>query len=120
MCMAFSVATYNVLAAAYASKRLYPRTPTSLLRATYRRSLLLPYLLGLDADILCLQEVDAETFATLQHGLSAAGFVAAFVQKTNGKPDGCAILACRDCAAWMRHTHLAYNDRSPDGPSSGH
>lgn len=117
--MAFSVATYNVLAAAYALQRFYPRTPAHLLDISYRRSVLPKYLLGFGVDIICLQEVEAETFATLQQALSPSGFVGAFTQKTNGKPDGCATLARRDRAAWVGHTHLAYNDGLGEA-SSGH
>ncbi len=118
--MAFRVATYNVLAAAYASKRLYARIPAHILDGNYRRSLLPRYLLRLDVDVLCLQEVEADTFAFLEREMSPAGFSGAFAQKTNGKPDGCAILARNDSAAWIRHTRLAYNDGSAGGATSGH
>lgn len=119
--MSFRVTTYNVLAAAYARERLYPRTPQHLLDATYRRSLLPPYVLRLDADILCLQEVEAETFVILERELSLAGFVAAFAAKGNGKPDGCAVLVRSERAAWMKNAHLAYHDGKADGgTSSGH
>jgi CCR4-NOT transcription complex subunit 6 len=117
--MAFRVATYNVLAAAYAAKRLYPRTPANVLDANYRTAALPAYLLRLDADILCLQEVEAETFAIVADKLSDAGFVAAFTKKGNSKPDGCAILARHSSAVWLSDTHIAYDD-APGGQSSGH
>jgi mRNA deadenylase 3'-5' endonuclease subunit Ccr4 len=116
----FRVATYNVLAAAYASRHLYSRTAAHLLDAEYRRHLLPSYLLHLDADILCLQEVEAETFAILERELPMMGYVGAFARKEKGKPDGCATFAHKDRATWIRDSHLAYDDGTANGAASGH
>lgn len=118
--MTFRVATYNVLAAAYADRRLYPRTPDHALDAGYRRSLLPQYLLRLDADVICLQEVEAETFAILENAPALEGYLGSFAMKGRDKPDGCAMLVRAASVALVRHSRLPYNDGAPNRAMSGH
>jgi mRNA deadenylase 3'-5' endonuclease subunit Ccr4 len=56
--MRMKVATYNVLATAYIEPTRYPLTPPEWLDATTRLPALTAHLIRLDADILCLQEVE--------------------------------------------------------------
>lgn len=61
------VVTYNLLADLYADSEysrtvLHPQCPPYALAIEYRKQLLLKELLGFNADILCLQEVDAKVF----------------------------------------------------------
>ncbi|TRY68862.1 hypothetical protein TCAL_05072 [Tigriopus californicus] len=61
------VVTYNLLADLYADSEysrtvLHPQCPPYALAIEYRKQLLLQELIGYNADILCLQEVDAKVF----------------------------------------------------------
>src|SRR5438034_6979626 len=72
--MAFTVATYNVLASAYIKPQWYPNTPNELLRPEHRIPALSQYARQLDADILCLQEVEDTTFGNLGAALAGCGY----------------------------------------------
>lgn len=118
--MSFVVTTYNVLAPGYIQPQWYPLTPPELLRSEHRVPALAEYLARLDADIMCLQEVEPETFAPIERRLSAAGFEGRFTQKREGRRDGCATFARRSSATWMRESSLGYDDSDPGQRPSGH
>jgi mRNA deadenylase 3'-5' endonuclease subunit Ccr4 len=56
--LSFSVASYNVLASAYIQPALYRRTSSVVLNSTWRIPALLQHITRLQADIICLQEVE--------------------------------------------------------------
>jgi len=56
------VVSYNTLAEIYANQGVYPYCPTWALAWQYRKDLILKELLRLDADLICLQEVQADHF----------------------------------------------------------
>jgi len=85
--MNFSVVTYNVLADAYVKRERYPLSPPEALRSKARRALLLSTLAALDADVLCLQELEPD----LLREVEALGYSGIYVAKP-GKPDGSAVL----------------------------
>ena len=63
----FRVVTYNTLAEPFTSspharERLYPYCDPSALDIDYRQCLIVHELLGYNADVMCLQEVDRKTF----------------------------------------------------------
>ena len=63
----FRVVSYNLLADLYADSDfsrtvLFPQCPSSILAIDYRKQLILKELLGYNADIICLQEVDNKVF----------------------------------------------------------
>lgn len=63
----FRVVTYNILADIYADSDysrtiLYPYCPSYALAIDYRKQLLIKELIGYNADIYCLQEVDKQVF----------------------------------------------------------
>lgn len=94
--MSFSVATYNVLADAYIRPEWYPFTPGRLLDPSARLPLLLDHLVALDVDLLCLQEVEPGPFAAMKRTLAPLGYEGSLLQKSSGKPDGCATFYRRD------------------------
>lgn len=55
----FSIATFNILAQTLINREAYLYAGKSVLKAKNRQPLVLQEMLGLDADILVLQEVDA-------------------------------------------------------------
>lgn len=77
--------SYNVLANAYVRPEYYLECPPEALDPVQRRKRLLARLHGLEADLLCLQEAEADLIQDLQRP-------GRFFQKGSGKPDGCAIL----------------------------
>ncbi len=58
----FSVLTYNILCHTYASQTHYGYTPSQALSWDYRKELILQEIRELNADIVCLQEVDMDNF----------------------------------------------------------
>ncbi|KAI9823909.1 MAG: Glucose-repressible alcohol dehydrogenase transcriptional effector [Thelocarpon impressellum] len=58
----FSVMTYNMLCDRYATSTVYGYTPSQALSWGYRKQLLLQEIREQNADIVCLQEIDADSF----------------------------------------------------------
>jgi mRNA deadenylase 3'-5' endonuclease subunit Ccr4 len=113
----FVLATYNILASAYVRLAYYPRTPESVLQPARRRAALLGRIADLEADLLCLQEVEKETFEVLRSALVPRG-ISAWLSGRPGRPDGCALLARQPVQIESVRT-LAYGDGKGARPS-GH
>jgi mRNA deadenylase 3'-5' endonuclease subunit Ccr4 len=118
--MPFTVATYNVLADAYVNPRRYRDVPAAILEPASRRAALLRRIAGLNADLLCLQEVEQVPFDFVLDGLSAAGYRGLWVQKGHGKPDGCATLWRSDPFSVEADHHVFFHDGSRGESESGH
>jgi CCR4-NOT transcription complex subunit 6 len=95
----FRVISYNILADIYGTQQLYPYCPVWALRWNYRRGNILRELLQFDADILCLQEVQADHFEKfLYPELKRCNYEGLYKAKTRpslgqeGKVDGCALF----------------------------
>lgn len=98
----FSVMSYNILCDKYATQTLYGYTASSALAWENRKAVILDELLGRDADILCLQEIDTENFHDFfRPQLARQDYRGAFWPKTRAKTmadkeaksvDGCAIF----------------------------
>ena len=116
----FSLATYNILAQAYITPERYPRTPATVLASTWRRPALVHHVVTLAADVVCLQEVEDETFTAVQQVLEPRGYIGHFARKESGKPDGCATFIRRSALTLRRVHHLRYTDGSGTEPHSGH
>ncbi|OWA51605.1 2',5'-phosphodiesterase 12 [Hypsibius exemplaris] len=63
----FRVVSYNLLADVYAAmesslKELFPYVPAEFMKIDYRRQLMKQELVGYNADLMCLQEVDTKHF----------------------------------------------------------
>src|SRR5436190_517476 len=90
---AFTLATYNVLADAYILPERYTEIPPADLEPALRHCRLLDRLVRLDADILCLQEVEAAVFESIaRHLPDHQGQLA---RKRARQPDGCATFVRR-------------------------
>lgn len=122
--MSFTVATYNILANAYIRPAWYPHTPPEMLVAAQRGPALVRHIIGLAADILCLQEVEDGMFTALEEGLRPCGYTGHLTKKARGKPDGCAIAADlagqrgRQCDATVSKPHPGVDDRIEPLPFS--
>jgi mRNA deadenylase 3'-5' endonuclease subunit Ccr4 len=118
--LSFSLATYNVLAQAYITPARYPRTPVAVLASAWRRPALVRYVVALGVDVLCLQEVEDETFAAVQQALGPLGYTGHFARKGAGKPDGCATFIRRRTLTWCAARAFMYDDGAGTEPTSGH
>ncbi|KZO95589.1 hypothetical protein CALVIDRAFT_499924 [Calocera viscosa TUFC12733] len=102
----YTVVNYNILCERYAPQSLYGYTPSWALRWDYRRQLVLDEITSLNAELVCLQEVDVQTFEdflTPKLGdLKYDGFLwpkgrARTMAKDDARRvDGCAIFYRRD------------------------
>src|SRR3954470_3765630 len=108
--MSFMAATYNVLATFYLGRGDYSAVPADLLDPERHVPALVRHVAGLDADLLCLQEVEADVFEALQAGLGPAGYAGLCEFKGRGKPDGCATFFRTGVFALRRAVRLEYRD----------
>jgi 2',5'-phosphodiesterase len=95
----FRVVTYNILADQYAGTetartQLFSACPPENIEPSYRRPLILGELLGYNADVICLQEVDDKMFTHwLEPVLRWAGFEGVYTNKAGkGVREGSAMF----------------------------
>lgn len=111
--------TYNVLADSYVSPEYCPFTPLECLEPRGRRARLLERLASLDADVLCLQELEPAVYQEVRAKLPA--WEPRYARKGEDKPDGCGIFVRRSAATVIRSEAMYFRDRPwPNGPDSGH
>jgi CCR4-NOT transcription complex subunit 6 len=114
----FKVFTYNILADIYATRARYHYCPLWSLLWTYRRNNILREILNAKADIICLQEVQADHFEDFIYPkLKEAGYEGLFKAKTrmamsdNPKQiDGCAIFYREDKFALTEQYSFEFNE----------
>jgi endonuclease/exonuclease/phosphatase family metal-dependent hydrolase len=117
---ALRIASYNLLADSYIDRHRYAHVDPARLQPARRHPALLARIEALDADILCLQEVEADVYRRLEAGLAARGYSGLYAAKLHGKPDGCAAFVRRPRVQLRRHSAAYYRDGAgPDG-RSGH
>lgn len=112
----FRVLTYNVLSEIYANCQAYPHCPTWALAWTYRKRNLIREMALFDADILCLQEIQADHYEDhFQPYFARLGFDSCFKVKTReamgrkGKIDGCATFFRKDMFVLREQYIVEYN-----------
>jgi mRNA deadenylase 3'-5' endonuclease subunit Ccr4 len=117
--MAFTAATYNMLATAYLGRGDYSAVPAELLDPDNRVPALVRHVAGLDADLLGLQEVEADVLAALRAGLEPLGYESLCEFKGRGKPDGCATFFRTTTFDLRKALRLEYRDdeKGPGGHS---
>ena len=108
--MPFTVATYNVLASAYIQRAWYRRTPGLVLEPAWRVPALVQYISKLSADLICLQEVEAETFVALRTTLGERGYGSQYARKLAQRPDGVALFYRQEILELLSARVLAYTD----------
>src|SRR4051794_24734846 len=106
--MPFRAATWNVLATAYLRNGDYSAVPPALLEHSRRMAAIVAHPAALGADLLCLQEVEADVFDALVVGLKPLGYAGQREAKGHGKPDGCATFY--RTAALRAVKRLEYHD----------
>jgi mRNA deadenylase 3'-5' endonuclease subunit Ccr4 len=118
--MSFSAVSYNVLASAYVSRAWYRRTPALVLDPTWRVPALVQHVANLNADLLCLQEVEPETFVALRTFLSERGYGGEYARKLAGRPEGLAVFYRRARFDRIGSRVVAYADRVGVAPDTGY
>eukprot|EP00948_MAST-09A_sp_MAST-9A-sp1_P000355 g355.t1 len=106
--------SYNVLADIYTSQRMYPYCPFWALSWRYRKEIILHRLLSFDADILCLQEVQADHYRDwLEPELRRlGGYAGLYKQKSRGSQGS-------DVKRGNRPLKLGMSAVTNDGDSGG-
>uniref|UniRef100_U3KD12 Angel homolog 2 n=2 Tax=Ficedula albicollis TaxID=59894 RepID=U3KD12_FICAL len=90
----FTVMSYNILSQNLLedNSHLYKHCRQRLLFWTYRFPNILQEIKELDADVLCLQEVQEDHYrAEIKSSLESLGYHCEYKMRTGRKPDGCAI-----------------------------
>jgi mRNA deadenylase 3'-5' endonuclease subunit Ccr4 len=105
----FTAVTYNVLAQSHVHPDRYPLSRPEALDPARRRVLLLDRVAGLDADLLCLQEVEPAVHDDLRVRLDATHHTA--YTRPESRPDGLAVFARRATFTWHGHDVLRYQAR---------
>nr|XP_033793779.1 protein angel homolog 2 [Geotrypetes seraphini] len=103
----FSVMSYNILSQDLLedNSHLYNHCRKPVLIWRYRFPNILRELKELDADILCLQEVQEDHYRTqIRPSLESLGYQCEYKMRTGRKPDGCAI-----CFKLCKFTLLSSN-----------
>jgi mRNA deadenylase 3'-5' endonuclease subunit Ccr4 len=109
--MPFTVATYNVLASAYIKPEWYAGVPAHLLDPAWRVPAVARSVAALDADLVCLQEVEPDVFAAVTSHLEPLGYAGSYERKGRGRPDGCAVLLRTAVFTLRTNRRLEYRDR---------
>jgi CCR4-NOT transcription complex subunit 6 len=104
--MPFRIMSYNILSEIYATRQMYPHLDSWALAWPYRRMLLIKEIMEMHADVICLQEVQADHYERdLLPALQSMNYDGFYVQKSResmgayGKIDGCAIFW--NCSKFM-------------------
>ncbi len=106
----FLAATYNVLASVYIQRARYPRSPALVLDPAWRVPALVQQISSIEADILCLQEVEPQTLAALNARLVARGYSHRYARKSSGSAEGCATFYRRDLVSSIGETVVRFAD----------
>ncbi len=117
--MSFVACSYNILANAYIEPRFFPHTAIEHLRPEWRMGALADAIEKLSAQILCLQEIEQETFTLLERRLEKAGYSGVYLKKSGTRLDGCATFFDRRQFTLGDVHRLVYDDGTADQPASG-
>lgn len=105
----FRVVSYNILAQVYVKSSLFPHSPSPSLRWKARSQAILSVLKNLEADFLCLQELD-EYDGFYKGNLESIGYSSIYIQRSGQKRDGCGIFYKQNIAELMLEEKIEFND----------
>ncbi|KAE8649975.1 carbon catabolite repressor protein 4 homolog 4 [Cucumis sativus] len=105
----FRFVSYNILAQVYVKSSFFPHSPSSCLKWKARSQAILAVLKNLEADFLCLQEVD-EYDSFYKGNLERCGYSSLYIQRSGQKRDGCGIFFKHEKAELIVEDRIEYND----------
>lgn len=117
--MPLKVVTYNVLAPSHTHPDRYPYADAAVLSGERRAARVRDQLLALEADIYCLQEVEAPWLELFRNALEPRGYAFCFAQKAAGKLDGCATFVRTRLLRERHVSRLFYGDAIASEPPTG-
>ena len=120
MPISFRLTSYNVLAEAYATKKLYPSVDPELMRWSRRAPAIVARVAALAPDVACLQEVEAAAWPGLEAAFAAHGWRGVFAAKGAGRADGCALLYQDGALRFAGSETLHFHDGEGGAAASGH
>eukprot|EP00538_Stauroneis_constricta_P011328 CAMPEP_0119553888 /NCGR_PEP_ID=MMETSP1352-20130426/6516_1 /TAXON_ID=265584 /ORGANISM="Stauroneis constricta, Strain CCMP1120" /LENGTH=637 /DNA_ID=CAMNT_0007600371 /DNA_START=503 /DNA_END=2416 /DNA_ORIENTATION=+ len=113
----FRLVSYNVLAEIYATQQQYPYCDFWALSWDYRFQNILREIADVNADVVCLQEVQADHYENhFYAAMNDRGYEGVFKQKTRqamglaGKVDGCALFWRRSKFHLVESYSIEFND----------
>lgn len=115
----FTVMTYNVLSDKLATPSMYAYTPSWALLWSYRRERILKEIINSEADIICLQEVEAGEYEDFFLPSLSKVYGGHFWSKSRAKTmaesdrrrvDGCATFYRRDVFTLLAHQVVAFSE----------
>ncbi|KAK6246054.1 hypothetical protein SCA6_009144 [Theobroma cacao] len=102
--LTFSVLSYNILADMYTGMGKYSYCPSWAVVWEYRKQNLLQEIIGYDADIICLQEVQSDHFeGYLQPELMKCGYSVMYKRKRTELYTSSRHYISEGCATFYRH-----------------
>ncbi len=90
--MKLKILTYNVLADVYLLPERYPDSPHDCIEFSWRTQALISKIVSLDADLICLQEVEPALFEALRGSLEPLGYRGWLELSGGNGTEGCAIF----------------------------
>lgn len=117
--MSFVVCSYNILANAYIEPRFFPHVALEHLQPEWRLGALADAIERQAAQILCLQEVEDESFALLDRRLAKLGYAGEYLRKAGDRRDGCATFFDRSLFTLRDVRRLTYDDATADRAATG-
>ena len=119
-----SMVTWNLLAPTYATETKFPWASKQALSWSHRRQLIVQQLTAIDADIVCLQEVEVAQWDELYAQLHGLGYDGVLQETRNGHPVACATLFKRDQLVCVRtesrsRAMIAVAEMAPGHASAG-
>lgn len=106
----FTVMSYNVLSQDLleSHRYLYHKHKARALKWKHRSHILYSEIQEANADIVCLQEVQANQLQRFYHQLNYLGYASIYKQRTGSNVDGIAIYYKRDVFELVDHTSVEY------------
>ncbi|XP_076909173.1 carbon catabolite repressor protein 4 homolog 4-like [Bidens hawaiensis] len=105
----FRLVSYNILAQAYVKSSVFPHSPSPCLKWKARSPVILDVLRNLDADILCLQELD-EYDNFYKEKIEQNDYSSIYIKRSGKKLDGCGIFYKHNKLELIIEEKIDYND----------
>jgi mRNA deadenylase 3'-5' endonuclease subunit Ccr4 len=103
-CLVIRLASWNLLAPEYAQPRKYPWCHADHLDWEYRKALIVPQLMDMDADIICLQEVQVDLWPDFLSNLQHLGYDGVVQDVKGGHNVASALLIRKSCPLQLERT----------------